>query len=159
MPLWSRSTGTDQARREALERFVAAQRQTYPGALAELRAGEKRGHWMWFIFPQIAGLGQSEMSRIYAIADLAEAQAYLAHPLLGARLADCTDTMLGWAGRKRAEAILGPTDARKFCSAMSLFAAAGGGPRYAQAIDAFCGGEHDPLTLAQLSTRRRVKTN
>lgn len=137
--------------RQALERFVAAQQQVYPHVLAELRAGEKRSHWMWFIFPQVAGLGRSEMAQRYAIADLDEARAYLAHPLLGPRLAECTDTMLGWTGRRSAEAILGPVDAIKFCSAMTLFEAAGGGPRYARAIDGFCSGQRDGLTLNRLA--------
>jgi uncharacterized protein (DUF1810 family) len=132
-----------------LERFVAAQAPVYPRVLAELRAGEKHTHWMWFIFPQIAGLGRSEMSARYAIANLAEARAYVAHPLLGARLAECTDTMLGWAGRKNARAILGSVDALKFCSSMTLFEAADGA-RYTKAIEAFCDGERDALTLARL---------
>lgn len=135
----------------SLERFVTAQQPVYPQALAELRAGDKRGHWMWFVFPQIAGLGHSEMAQHYAIADRAEAEAYLAHPLLGSRLADCTDTMLGWTGRKSAEAILGPIDAVKFRSAMTLFEAAGGGARYARALEAFFDGERDGLTLAALN--------
>ncbi len=139
------------ARRPSLERFVAAQQLTYPRALAELRAGEKRSHWMWFVFPQLEGLGSSEMSRRYALADLAEARAYLAHPLLGPRLADCTDTMLGWAGRKTIEAILGEVDGRKFCSSMTLFAAAGSSARYGMAIDAFCDGERDQATLELLA--------
>lgn len=134
----------------SLERFVAAQQQTYPRALAELRAGDKRSHWIWFVFPQIAGLGRSEMAQRYAIADLAEAHAYLGHRLLGPRLADCTDTMLGWAGRRSAEAILGAVDALKFCSSMTLFEAAGGGARYARAIDTFYAGARDGLTLNRL---------
>jgi uncharacterized protein (DUF1810 family) len=134
-----------------LDRFVAAQRQVFPHAVAELRAGEKRSHWMWFIFPQIAGLGHSDMARRYAIADHAEARAYLAHPLLGPRLADCTDTMLGWAGRKNAAEILGAVDALKFCSSITLFEAVGGGPRFARALDGFCGGARDGLTLTRLA--------
>lgn len=136
---------------ETLDRFVAAQQQVYPRVLAELRAGEKRSHWMWFIFPQIAGLGHSPMARLYALADLGEARAYLAHPLLGPRLADCTDTILGWAGRRSAETILGPIDAIKFCSSMTLFEAAGGGPRYARSLEGFCGGKRDGLTIDRLT--------
>jgi uncharacterized protein (DUF1810 family) len=136
---------------QSLDRFVAAQQQTYPRALAELRAGEKRSHWMWFVCPQIAGLGHSEMAQRYAIADLAEARAYLAHPLLGPRLADCTDTMLGWVGRKDAAAILGTVDAIKFCSSMTLFEAAKGGPRFSRALDAFCDGRRDGLTIGKLT--------
>jgi uncharacterized protein (DUF1810 family) len=137
----------------SVERFVAAQQQVYPCVLAELRAGEKRSHWMWFVFPQIAGLGHSAMAQRYAIADLAEARAYLDHPLLGPRLADCTDTMLGWAGRRSAEEILGPVDAIKFRSSMTLFEAANGGPRYARALDAFYEGIRDLATLDRLAAR------
>jgi uncharacterized protein (DUF1810 family) len=136
---------------QSLERFIAAQQQTFPRVIAELRAGDKRSHWMWFIFPQIAGLGHSDMAQRYAIADRAEARAYLAHGLLGARLADCTDTMLGWAGRRSAEAILGNIDALKFRSSMTLFEAAGGGVRYARALDALCAGVRDELTLSRLA--------
>lgn len=138
-------------RSQSLDRFVTAQQSIYPRALSELRAGEKQSHWMWFVFPQIAGLGHSEMAKGYALADRTEAEAYLAHPLLGSRLADCTDTMLGWAGRKSAEAILGGIDATKFRSSMTLFEAAGGGARYARALDAFYDGERDQLTLAALN--------
>ena len=82
-----------------LERFVAAQEGVYPGVVAELRAGRKTGHWMWFVFPQVAGLGQSEMSRFYAIASLDEARAYLAHPVLGPRLRECAGIVLATEGR------------------------------------------------------------
>jgi uncharacterized protein (DUF1810 family) len=135
----------------SLDRFVAEQQNVYPRVLAELRAGEKSTHWMWFVFPQIAGLGHSAMAQRYSLADLAEARAYLAHPLLGARLADCAHTMLGWAGRRSTAAILGPVDALKFCSAMTLFEAAGGGPRYARALDSFCDGARDGLTLTRIA--------
>ncbi|MBV1690755.1 DUF1810 domain-containing protein [Novosphingobium sp. G106] len=135
---------------DPLERFVAAQEQVYPRALAELRAGDKRSHWMWFIFPQIAGLGHSAMAQRYAIADRAEAEAYIAHSLLGPRLADCTDALLGWSGRRTAEAILGPVDALKLRSSMTLFEATGGAPHFAQTLDAFCAGERDPETIARL---------
>jgi len=131
----------------SLERFVAAQDPVWAQVVAELEAGRKRTHWMWFVFPQIAGLGRSETARYYAIADLAEAQAYLAHPLLGARLGECTDAMLTWAGKCDAEDILGPVDALKFKSAMTLFEAAGGAARFGQALDAFHEGERDRATL------------
>ncbi|MDE8650242.1 DUF1810 domain-containing protein [Novosphingobium album (ex Liu et al. 2023)] len=133
-----------------LARFVAAQAPVYRQALAELRAGEKRGHWMWFIFPQIAGLGHSATARFFAIADRAEARAYLAHDVLGPRLGECTDAMLGWAGQRDAAAILGPIDALKFASSMTLFEAAGGDVRFARAIAAFHGGARDERTLALL---------
>lgn len=134
-----------------LQRFIDAQQDTYAHALRELRAGDKQSHWMWFIFPQLAGLGRSATARFYGIADLTEAQAYLADPVLGPRLAECTDAMLGWAGRLTAVEILGHGDAMKFLSCMTLFEAAGGGPRFGQALDAFYGGERDKQTLAIVS--------
>lgn len=133
-----------------LDRFVAAQEAIYPRALVELRAGEKRNHWMWFVFPQFAGLGRSETSQYYAIEGLAEARAYLAHPLLGNRLAECTEAMLGWAGKRGVEAILGPIDAQKFKSSMTLFEAAGGHDRFGRALEAFHAGERDRKTLRLL---------
>jgi uncharacterized protein (DUF1810 family) len=136
---------------DGLERFVEAQRSTFDQALTELRAGAKRGHWMWFVFPQIAGLGRSPTARFYALADAVEANAYLMHPLLGPRLRECTVAMLGWAGHKSAEAILGPVDALKFASSMTLFdaVAKGKGP-FARALAVFNQGERDPLTLERL---------
>ena len=131
----------------SLERFLDAQRDTYDTALAELRAGDKRSHWMWFIFPQIAGLGQSPTARFYAIRDLAEARAYLAHPLLSARLAACVAAMLGHAGQRSAEAILGGIDAVKLRSSCTLFEAAGGAAGFGQCLDAFFGGARDAATL------------
>lgn len=131
-----------------LARFVEAQRDVHDGALAELRAGAKRGHWMWFVFPQIAGLGQSPTARFYAIRDLGEARAYLAHPLLGDRLAAGVEAMLGWSGRRSAEAILGGIDAVKLRSSLTLFDVAGGGARFAACLDAFYGGSRDAATLA-----------
>jgi len=108
-----------------LERFVAAQYRdgTYQRAVAELRAGEKVSHWMWFVFPQIAGLGLSAMSRRYAISSLAEARAYVAHPVLGPRLRECARIVADTQGRT-AERIFGSTDAMKLRSSMTLFAAA-----------------------------------
>lgn len=108
---------------------------------------------MWFVFPQLAGLGRSAMANRYALADAAEARAYLAHPILGSRLRDCTEAMLEWAGRRDAAAILGHVDARKFASSMTLFAqVAEGDPAspFALALDGFFGGERDPLTLGLL---------
>lgn len=133
---------------ERLERFVEAQRPVYDQALEELRAGAKRSHWMWFVFPQVAGLGRSPTARFYALADAGEARAYLSHPLLGRRLGECTDAMLGWAGRKNSEAIFGLVDAMKFASSMTLFdAITEGDRRFAHALAAFNRGERDPLTL------------
>lgn len=135
-----------------LGRFLAAQEGVYEAALAELRRGAKRSHWMWFVFPQIAGLGQSAMARRYAIANLAEARAYLAHAVLGARLAECAQAVLGWAGKRSAEDIFGGIDAVKLRSSLTLFEAAGGGPDYARALDEFYAGERDPLTLRLLDS-------
>jgi uncharacterized protein (DUF1810 family) len=132
-----------------LERFVAAQDGVYAQALAELRRGAKRSHWMWFIFPQIAGLGQSEMARTYAIASADEARGYLAHPVLGPRLIAATETVTAAAGS--AEAILGGIDAVKLRSSMTLFAAVADDPTpYRAALDRFFGGEDDPATLRLL---------
>lgn len=134
-----------------LDRFVAAQNGVYASALAELRQGRKQSHWMWFVFPQIAGLGMSAMSRRYAIRSREEAVAYLAHDVLGRRLAECTDAVLGHAGRLSAEAIFGGIDAVKFRSSMTLFdAATDDDGRYRRALDAFHGGKDDPATLRLL---------
>src|ERR1700742_1889688 len=110
-----------------LERFVAAQNEggTYQRAVAELRAGSKVSHWMWFVFPQVAGLGLSAMARRFSIASLDEARAYLAHPVLGPRLRDCAGIVAGTEGRT-AERIFGPVHAMKLRSSMTLFAAADG---------------------------------
>ena len=131
-----------------LERFVAAQDVggTYDRAAAELRAGRKTGHWMWFIFPQIAGLGYSQASRMYAITSLEEARAYLAHPVLGARLIECATILTGLAGLT-AEQILGEVDALKLRSSITLFMhAAPGEPVFRQVLDQYFGGEPDSAT-------------
>jgi Uncharacterized conserved protein len=111
---------TDAADPYDLARFVAAQEGVYASALAELRRGQKTGHWMWFIFPQIAGLGFSLMSQRYAIGSLDEARAYLAHPVLGPRLRECAQAVVDVTG-KTADQILGPIDAMKLRSSMTLF--------------------------------------
>ncbi|MEE7491895.1 DUF1810 domain-containing protein [Methylobacterium oryzae CBMB20] len=134
-----------------LGRFVTAQEGVYPRALAELQAGDKRSHWMWFIFPQIAGLGASPMARRYAIGSLAEAEAYAAHPVLGARLRACTAAVNAVAGRS-AHAIFGAPDDLKFRSSMTLFArAAPGEPLFADALARYFDGAPDPRTLAKLA--------
>jgi len=136
-----------------LERFRTAQRGTYADALAELKAGAKHGHWMWFIFPQLAGLGRSSTAQFYAISDLKEAEAYLRDNLLGPRLVECTDAMLLWAGKRSAETILGPVDTLKFRSSMTLFAEASGGKDpFAQALDSFFDGERDETTIELLAS-------
>jgi uncharacterized protein (DUF1810 family) len=134
-----------------LQRFLDAQQGVFERALAELCSGAKRSHWMWFIFPQIAGLGQSAMSRRYAIASLGEAIAYASHPLLGPRLRDAVQAVLAWQGQRDAAAIFGPVDAMKLRSSLTLFAAAAPGePLFEQALIAFVGSP-DPETLKLLN--------
>ena len=129
-----------------LDRFVVAQERVYAGALDELRRGRKTGHWIWFIFPQIAGLGYSDMSRQFAITSLDEARAYLAHPLLGVRLRECTAAILVTSDLT-AEDILGATDAMKVRSSMTLFhRAAPDEPVFTQVLDRFYGGVPDAAT-------------
>jgi uncharacterized protein (DUF1810 family) len=136
-----------------LERFVAAQAPVYVEALAELRSGRKRSHWMWFVFPQIAGLGRSAMAERYAIGSLAEARAYLGHAVLGPRLVEATEAALAHRGRG-AEAIFGLVDAIKLRSSMTLFeAAAGSAGPFGAALDAFFGGARDEATLRLLGKR------
>jgi len=133
-----------------LERFVGAQADVYDDALAELRAGSKRGHWMWFVFPQIAGLGRTATAQRFAIADLAEARAYLAHPVLGPRLVECAEALLKVTGRTATQ-ILGTPDDLKLRSSMTLFARAADDPAVFRAVlDRYYGGEDDPLTLQRL---------
>ena len=133
-----------------LSRFVEAQREVWPAALAELRAGRKTSHWMWFVFPQIAGLGRSPTAIFYAIASEAEARAYLGHPLLGARLREAVLALLAHEGES-AEAILGPVDAIKLRSSMTLFERVGApGDPFGRCLDAFFAGERDGATLRLL---------
>jgi len=106
-----------------LSRFVSAQASVYPQVLAELEAGEKRSHWIWFIFPQLKGLGRSPQSEFYGIVSLAEAQAYAQHPILGPRLDECT-MLVNLVQKRRISQILGPPDDLKFRSSMTLFARA-----------------------------------
>lgn len=137
-----------------LARFVEAQDGIYERALGELRDGAKRSHWMWFVFPQIAGLGHSAMARRYAIADAAEARAYLRHDVLGPRLIACTDAVLDWAGRRGAVEIMGEIDAMKLRSSMTLFEACSdtpaAGQRFGAVIDAFYDGQRDAATRARI---------
>jgi len=136
-----------------LERFVAAQDAggTYERAVAELRRGAKTSHWMWFVFPQLAGLGTSATARHYALAGLAEARAYLAHPLLGARLRECTRIVNAIEGRT-IEAIFGYPDYLKFHSCMTLFARAAAEEQvFRAALEQYYGGEPDARTVALLS--------
>jgi uncharacterized protein (DUF1810 family) len=129
-----------------LERFVSAQGGTHAGALAELRRGRKTGHWMWFVFPQIAGLGQSQLSRFYAIESLGEARAYLAHAVLGPRLRECTAAVLE-TGARSAEEIFGGIDAVKLRSSMTLFHRADPSePLFRRVLERFYGGRPDEAT-------------
>ncbi len=131
-----------------LRRFIDAQDQggTYAAALAEMRAGRKRSHWMWFVFPQIAGLGQSPISRRFAISSLDEARAYLAHPVLGPRLIESAQALTELA-TDRAEEVFGPIDALKLRSSMTLFARADPDePIFGQVLDRYFGGNADDAT-------------
>jgi len=133
-----------------LQRFVDAQASVYQEVRRELRAGRKESHWMWFIFPQIAGLGTSPTSVRFAIASLDEARAYLAHPVLGPRLRECAKLALDVEGRTARE-IFGPVDEMKFRSSVTLFAqAAPDEDVFQRCIDKYFAGSHDPATLARL---------
>ena len=130
-----------------LDRFLDAQRGDYAAALAEVRRGRKTSHWMWYIFPQIAGLGQSSTARYYSIRDLEEAREYYVHPVLGQRLREITDALLGLR-RSDPVAVLGGIDSMKLKSSMTLFAvAAPDDPLFQQVLDKYYGGEQDALTL------------
>jgi uncharacterized protein (DUF1810 family) len=135
-----------------LDRFVRAQQHVYAGVTAELRRGRKTCHWMWFVFPQVAGLGRSEMSRRYAIGSLDEARAYLAHPVLGPRLRQCTEQVLALEGRT-AEDIFGSTDAMKLRSSMTLFhRAVPSDPLFSAALERYFGGIADAATDDRLAS-------
>ena len=129
-----------------LKRFIDAQESIYPQALAELRNGRKRSHWMWFIFPQVDGLGFSAMSKYYAIQSLAEARQYLEHPLLGNRLRECAQALLALAGHSASD-IFGYPDNLKLKSSMTLFEqAAGAESDFAAVLEKYYGGERDQRT-------------
>jgi uncharacterized protein (DUF1810 family) len=133
-----------------LERFVAAQEGVYDGALRELRAGRKTGHWIWFVFPQMVGLGRSGPSRFYGIGSIGEARAYLGHPVLGPRLRECVAAVLATSGDDPEE-IFGEIDARKVRSSMTLFhRAAPDEPLFREALERFYGGAADEKTDALL---------
>jgi uncharacterized protein (DUF1810 family) len=137
-----------------LQRFVDAQRDTFETALAELRAGRKQTHWMWFIFPQLANLGSSSTARYYAISSVAEARAYLEHPLIGPRLLACIDAILPWADTRSADEILGAVDALKLRSSLTLFDRVEPQRSFAEALVGFYRGEPDERTLALLNAQR-----
>ena len=133
-----------------LQRFVAAQAAVYERVRAELKNGRKQSHWMWFIFPQIAGLGHSAMAQRYAISSLHEAEAYLKHPVLGARLRECTRLVVAATGKSAYE-ILGSPDDMKFHSCMTLFArAAPQEEMFDAALEKYFDGRDDALTLARV---------
>ena len=133
-----------------LERFLEAQAPVYATVLNELNSGRKRSHWMWFIFPQIAGLGSSPTARCYAIANRGEAEDYLAHPVLGARLLECTEAVLRQDTRSLSE-LFGVPDDLKFRSCMTLFAQLSPpGSAFHQALDRYCDGKADDRTLELL---------
>ncbi|MBP3623335.1 MAG: DUF1810 domain-containing protein [Oscillospiraceae bacterium] len=130
-----------------LDRFLDAQRGDYAAALAEVRRGRKTSHWMWYIFPQIAGLGQSSTARYYSIRDLEEAREYYAHPVLGQRLREISGALLDLRGSDPV-AVFGGIDSMKLKSSMTLFAvAAPDDPLFQQVLDKYYGGEQDALTL------------
>ena len=138
-----------------LQRFVAAQSGVYREALTELRAGAKFSHWMWFVFPQVAGLGSSPMARKYAIQSRAEAEAYVNHPILGPRLQECTQALLAVEG-KTAEQVMGRPDDIKLKSSMTLFAAvAPADSPYRAVLEKYFAGEPDAATLRFLAGEAR----
>ena len=134
-----------------LQRFVEAQEGVFDQALAELQAGDKQSHWMWFVFPQLAGLGRSPTAQHFALRSAEEASCYLQHPLLGARLRQCTQALLPWQGRRTAEQILGPIDTMKLRSSLTLFDALEPGGVFGQTLDAFfdCPDEQTLALLQQ----------
>ena len=138
-----------------LSRFLAAQEPQYAQVLDELKRGRKVHHWMWYIFPQLGGLGHSETSRFYGISTLDEAKAYLRHPVLGARLRECTDLVVSVSGRSLVD-IFGSDDALKFRSSMTLFTlATTDNALFRAALDKYCGGHPDPLTIELLNAPGR----
>lgn len=134
-----------------LQRFVHAQRDTHESALAELRGGRKHGHWMWFVFPQVIGLGHSTIGQRYAIRSREEAAAYLTHPLLGPRLRACADALLALPPGRTAHAVVGFPDDLKLRSSMTLFGQLDGPDGvFQQVLDRYYDGQADPATIAIL---------
>jgi len=141
-----------------LARFVRAQEPVYDQAMSEIRSGRKQSHWMWFIFPQFNGLGSSATSRLYAITSVAEAEAYLAHPVLGVRLQESVQAVLGVDGRS-AHDVFGAPDDMKLQSCATLFAGVSPtGSVFEQLLDRYFGGERDHKTVALMSTRVGERT-
>jgi uncharacterized protein (DUF1810 family) len=137
-----------------LQRFIRAQDGVYDTALAELRAGSKQSHWMWFIFPQLAELGRSPTAKYFGISSIEEARAYLRHHLLGSRLRQCVEAMLPWSDRRTAEQILGEVDAMKLRSSLTLFDRVEPNALFNRGLNAFFGGERDERTLALLDAEQ-----
>ncbi|KAB2856415.1 DUF1810 domain-containing protein [Sphingopyxis sp. SCN 67-31] len=135
---------------DGLDRFVEAQDQIYARALGEIRRGHKSSHWMWFIFPQLTGLGRSAMAKLYGLGGADEAQAYLAHPLLGARYVECVEALQDLSASDPV-AVFGEVDATKLRSSLTLFEAMSGRPLFAAALMRWFGGERDARTLAMLT--------
>jgi uncharacterized protein (DUF1810 family) len=136
-----------------LARFLEAQEGSSAAAIEELRAGQKRSHWMWYVFPQVAGLGSSAMARRYAIRSCEEARAYLAHPLLGRRLEECAQALLRVEGRS-AEQVMGFPDCLKLCSSMTLFAEVSPpGSVFARVLEKYYAGERDQRTVDSLPAK------
>ena len=137
-----------------LQRFLDAQAPVIATVMNELRSGEKRSHWIWFVFPQLRGLGRSSAAHYYGIPSLKEAEEYLEHPVLGPRLNECTALVCAVQGRS-AEQIFGPIDALKFRSSMTLFAhAEGSGSVFHEALTRYYNGQADPLTAGMLGAER-----
>jgi len=140
-----------------LQRFVDAQNPVYGRVCAELREGKKKSHWMWFVFPQIEGLGSSQIARNFAISSLAEAAAYLAHPILGPRLAECT-RLVNLVEERPIGQIFGYPDDLKFRSSMTLFARATAENQiFVDALEKYFKGEFDPATIGRLSALQQVR--
>ena len=137
-----------------LARFVTAQDAVWPDVIAELTAGTKRTHWMWFVFPQLASLGRSATARHFGLMDLAHARAYWQHPVLGPRLRQCGGLLAALPGALTAPQVFGPVDAMKLRSCLTLFErAAPEEPLFAALLQRWCDGARDPLTLAALGAK------
>jgi uncharacterized protein (DUF1810 family) len=137
-----------------LQRFVDAQHGVIETALAEIRAGTKQSHWMWFVFPQLAELGRSPTAKLFGIKSADEARAYIDHPILGTRLRSCVETLLPWSSKRTAEQVFGGIDSTKLRSSLTLFDAIEPHALFDQALMNFFGGERDELTLALLDRQQ-----
>ena len=137
-----------------LQRFIDAQQGVFEIALAELSGGSKQSHWMWFIFPQLTGLGRSPTAQFYALSGVDEARAYLAHPVLGSRSRRSAEALMPWVGKRSAVQILGPIDAMKLRSSLTLFDRVAPDDVFASALAAFFNGQADERTLALLAPTR-----